>query len=131
MIQSIAFLKFLYGFGTYNNIKNIVKIVTLDDNFQSFDTNYCRIFQVYFYLNLFEPFYTNVVAERSTKKLDVKLIGELLNELSNTRTSQNERILDAFIMQHGLELHRDETNDQEEEKRDNSNEKLMINFVNV
>ena len=72
-----------------------------------------------------------MVAECSTKKLDVKLIGEPLNELYNTRTIQNERVLDAFIMQHGLEFDRDETNDQKEEKSDNSNEKLMINFVNV
>ena len=62
-------------------IKNIVKAVIVDDNLQSFDTNYCGIFQAYFYLNLFEPLNTSVVAERSTKKLEVKLIGELLNEL--------------------------------------------------
>ena len=78
---------------------------------------------MYFYLNLFEPLNTNAVAESSTKKLNVKLIGELLNELFNTRTCQNKGILDAFIMQHGLEFDRDETNDQEEEESNNSNEK--------
>ena len=63
-----------------------------------------------------------MVAERSTKKLEVKLIGELFNELFNTITPQNKRILDAFIMQDGLGFDRDETNGQEEES-DNSNEK--------
>ena len=95
----------------------------MDNNLQSFDTNYCGIFQAYFCLNLFELLNTSVVAERSTKKLDVKLIGELLNELFVTRTRQNERILDAFIMQHGLRFDRDEKNDQEEEESDHSNEK--------
>ena len=95
----------------------------MDDNLQSFDTDYCGIFQIYFYLNLIEPLNTSVVAESSTKKLNVKLIGELLNELFNARTRQNERILDDFIMQHGSEFDRDETNDQEEEESDNSNEK--------
>ena len=75
---------------------------------------------LFIYLNLFEPLNTKVVAESSTKKLD-NLIGELLNELFNTRTHQNKRILDAFIAQHGLEFDRDETNDQEEQN--NSNEK--------
>ena len=96
----------------------------MDDNLKSFDTDYRGIFKANFHLNLFEPLNTSVVAERSTKKLDVKLIGELLNELFNTRTRQNERILDAFIMQHGLEFDRDETNYQEEEQEsDNSNKK--------
>ena len=70
----------------------------MDDNLQSFDTDYCGLFQIYFYLNLFEPLNTSVAAESSTKKLDVKLIGELLNHLFKTRTRQNERILDAFII---------------------------------
>ena len=82
----------------------------------SFDTDYCGLFQIYFYLNLFEPRNASAVAESTTKKLDAKLIGELLSELFNTRTRQDERILDAFIMQHGLEFDRDETNDQEEER---------------
>ena len=73
----------------------------MDDNLQSFDTDYCGIFHACFYLNLFEALNTSVAAEHSTKKLSVKLIGELLNELFNTRTRQNERILDAFIMQYG------------------------------
>ena len=94
----------------------------MDNNLQSFDTYYCGIFQAYFYLNLFEPLNRSVVAERSTKKLEVKLIGELFNELFNTITPQNKRILDAFIMQDGLGFDRDETNGQEEES-DNSNEK--------
>ena len=97
----------------------------MDDNLQSFDTDYCGLFQIYFYLSLFEPLNTSVVAESSTKKLDVTLIGELLNGLFNTRARQNERILDVFIMQHGLEFDRDETNDQEKEESDNSNEKEM------
>ena len=117
------FFKFLYDFGTYKKIKNTVKVVTVDDNLQSFDTDYCVIFQIYFYLNLFEPLNTSVVAEISNKKLNVKLIGELINKLFNTSTCQNERISDTFIMQHRLEFDRDETNDQEEEESDNLNEK--------
>ena len=90
---------------------------------ESFDTDYCGISQAYFYINLFEPLNSSVVAKRSTKKLDVQLIGGLLNKLFNTRIRQNERILDAFIMLNGLKFDRDKTNDQEDEESNNSNEK--------
>ena len=46
----------------------------------------------------------SVVAESSSKKLNVKLIGEMLNETFNLNTRQNERILDAFILQHDIEF---------------------------
>ena len=59
------------------------------------------------------------------QKLNVKLIGELLNELLfNTRTRHNERILDAFIMQHDVEFDRDETSNQEEESKNSNTENL-------
>ena len=44
------FLKFLYDFGTYKKIKNMVKVVTVDENLQNFDrllwtlSNICLIF---------------------------------------------------------------------------------------
>ena len=117
------FLKFLYDFGKYKKIKNTVKVVTVDDNLQSFDTDYCRPSQMYFYLSLFEPLKGSVVAESSSKKLDVKLIEEMLNEIFNTNTRQNKRILDAFILQHDIEfdwedvpLSDDEMEEEEEEE---------------
>ena len=113
------FLKFLYEFGIYKKIKNTVKVVTVNDNLESFSTDYCGVFQLYFYLKLFEPPNTSIVSEKSTKKPDIKLIGELLNELFNTRTHQKKRILDAFILQQGFEF--DEISDQEKEERETKN----------
>ena len=46
----------------------------------------------------------SVVAESSSKNRDVKLIGEMLNEIFNLNTRQNERILVAFILQPDIEL---------------------------
>ena len=87
------FLKFFYEFGTYETIKNTVKVPTVVHC-----TDYYGVLQLYFYLNLFEPLNTSIVAKKSTKKLDVKLIGELLNEFFNTTTHQNERILDCMFL---------------------------------
>ena len=47
---------FLEQFDEYKRIGNNVKVVTVDDNLQSFQTNYCEIFQMYFYLYLFKIF---------------------------------------------------------------------------
>ena len=62
------FLKFLYNSGRNKKIQNTVKVVTVDDNLQSLEIDYCGPFQTYFYLNLFEPVKGSVVAEPSSKK---------------------------------------------------------------
>ena len=98
------FLKLFMRLVHIRKIKNTVEVVTVDDNLQSLSTDYCGVFQLYFYLNLFESLNTSIVAKKSTKKLDIKLIGELLQLLFNTGTHQNEGILDAFILQHGFEF---------------------------
>ena len=69
---------------------------------QSLDTDYCGPFQMYFYLNLFEPWETSVVARCTSKKLTVDLIGELLNEIFVIETKHNERMLDSFILQNDI-----------------------------
>ena len=92
------FFKFLYDFGKYKTIKNTMKVVMVDNNLQSFDTEYCSPFQMCFYFSLFELLKSSVVAESSSKKLNVKLIGEMLNEIFNINARQNERILDAFMV---------------------------------
>ena len=98
------FFKFLYDFGKYKKIKNTVKLVTVGGNLQSFDIDYRGPFQMYLYLSLFKPLKGSVVVESSSKKLSVKLIGEMLNEIFNTSTRQNERVRDAFILQHDIKF---------------------------
>ena len=81
-----------------------MKSVTGDDNVQTFDTDYCGPLRMYFYLRFFEPLKGSVVARGESKKLDVKLLEELLNKIFNTNTRQNKRILEAFILQHAIEF---------------------------
>lgn len=46
----------------------------------------------------------SVVAESSSKNLDVKLIGEMLNEIFKLNTRKNEKIIDTFILQNDTEF---------------------------
>ena len=108
------FFRFLYEFGKQKGVKNTVKVVTVDDNMQSLDKDYCGPFQMYFYLNLFEPLETSIVARSTSKKLTVNLIGELLNEIFVIETKHNERMLDSFILQNDIEFA--ESSDSEMDK---------------
>ena len=81
---------------------------------QSLDTDYCGPFQMYFYLNLFEPLETSVMARSTSKNLTVNLIGELLNEIFVIETKHNERMLDSFILQNDIEFA--ESSDSEMDK---------------
>ena len=57
-----------------------------------------------FYLNLFEPLETSVLARSASKKLTDDLIGELLSEMFVIETKHNERMLDSFILQNDIEF---------------------------
>ena len=63
------FFKYLYKFGKQKKVKNTVKVVTLDDNLQSFDTDYCGPFQMYFYFSLFNPLEGSVLTRDESKNL--------------------------------------------------------------
>ena len=58
------------------------------------------------FLQVTVRFKSSVTAKPSPKKLDVKLTGELLNEIWNTRTRQNERKLDTFMTYYDMEFDR-------------------------
>lgn len=62
---------------------------------------------------------SSVVAESSSKNRNVKLIGEMLNEIFNLNTRQNERILVAFILQPDIELDGVEEDLSENEMEEN------------
>ena len=84
------FLASLDQFSKHKRIGNNVKVVTLDDNLQSFQTDYCGVFQMKFYLDLFEPLQTSITARSNSKKLTVKPISNMLNEIFSLNTRHNE-----------------------------------------
>ena len=111
------FFAFLDQFGEYKRISNNVKVVTVDDNLQSFQTDYCRIFQMSFYLYLFYSLETSIIARSNSKKRTVELIGKMLNEIFSLNTRHNEIMLDAFILQNDIDFStsEDESSDNEME----------------
>ena len=98
------FFAFLDQFGKYKRTSNNVKVVTVDDNLQSFQTDYCRIFQTSFYLYLFYSLETSIIARSNSKKRTVELIGKMLNEIFSLNTRHNEIMLDAFVLQNDIDF---------------------------
>ena len=69
----------------------------VDDSLQHWETDTCGIFQLYFYTNLFLP---NVKSKiLNSKKLSMKTITTLLNELFTLDVSENERRMENFTEQ--------------------------------
>ena len=82
---------------------------------QELNSDYCGPFQLYFYYNLFEPYENSIVAHRKNKKLDYKLLQNLLNEMLTRNSVINKRIIDGFIMINKLGLDEDYSEMSEED----------------
>ena len=85
---------------------------------QSLDKDYCGPFQMYFYLNLFKPLETSIVARSTSKRLTIDLIGKLLNKISVIETKHNERMLDSFILQKDIEFADSSDSEMDEDNPD-------------
>ena len=81
-------LHLINEFGKLHNLKEEVRVRFVDDQLQKTETNTCRVFQLYFFVNLFNPDENSVVIEDKilTKK---KTIEKLLNEILSTNKEEN------------------------------------------
>ena len=87
-------LHLIYEYGRLHNIKDFVTIYSVDDQLQRIETDTCRIFQLYFYYNLFVPFENSSIVEDN--KLTWRTIEKLLNEIFSLDRDQNEQIVERF-----------------------------------
>ena len=90
------FFHTLNEFSKLHKLKK-VNVYMVDDSLQHLETGTCGIFQLYFYTNLFLP---NVKSKiLNNKKLTMKTITTLLNELFTLDVSENERRVENFAEQ--------------------------------
>ena len=69
-------------------MKNEVTVHFVDDQIQKTETDTCGIFQLYFYVNLFNPIENSQII--SDKTFTKKTIEKLLNEIFTTDKDENE-----------------------------------------
>ena len=82
----------MYEFGRLHEIKDLVTVHTVDDQLQKIGTDTCRIFQLYFYVNLFMPVEGSTIIK--DKKLTKTTLKKLLNEIVSLDRSKNKNLIE-------------------------------------
>ena len=67
----------------------------IDDQLQKTETDICGVFQLYFFVNLFNPDEKSAIIE--DKILTKKTIEKLLNEIFSSNKEESERKIEDFI----------------------------------
>ena len=88
-------LHLINEFGKLHNLKEEVRVHFVDDQLQKTETNTCGVFQLYFFVNLFNPDENSAIIE--DKILTKKTIENLLNEIFSTKKEENERKKEDLI----------------------------------
>ena len=85
-------LHLVYEFGRLHEIKDLVTVHAVDDQLQKIGTDTCRIFQLYFYVNLFMPVEGSTIIK--DKKLTKTTLKKLLNEIVSLDRSKNKNLIE-------------------------------------
>ena len=93
-------LHLIYEYGKSHNVKDTVKIHSVDDQLQKIETDTCGIFQLYFYYNLFVPYENSDVIE--DKLLSKGTVEKILNEIFSLDRNLNEKIIEKFAKEKNI-----------------------------
>ena len=97
-----ALLHFMNKFRKKHNLKNEVMVHFVDDQLQKTETDTCGIFQLYFYVNVFNPVeYSQIISDKTLMK---KTIEKLLNDILTTEKTENEGRIEAFIDENKIRM---------------------------
>ena len=93
-------LHLIYEYGKLHNVKDTVKIHSVDDQLQKIETGTCGIFQLYFYYNLFVPYENSDIIE--DKLLSKGTVEKILNEIFSLDRNLNEKIIEKFAKEKNI-----------------------------
>ena len=75
-------------------------LYAVDDHLQETTSDKCRIFQLYFYKNLFDPLEDSRIIEH--EKLTKQTIEKILNEIFSRDKDRNEEKMEDFREENNL-----------------------------
>ena len=87
-------LHVIYEYGRLHKINDTITVHSVDDQLQQIETDTCRMFQHYFYFNLFIPFENSSIVKDT--KLSKRTIEKLLNEIFSLDRDRNEEEVTKF-----------------------------------
>ena len=97
------FFRFIQAFGIKLKLRSFVNIWMVEDSLQDLESATCRIFEIYFYQNLFNPDEKSKIQDQT--KLTKKTIETLLNELfSLVDQTANEIKMEEYAEEIGVKI---------------------------
>ena len=87
-------LHLMYEFGKLHKINDVVTMHLVENQLQKIETDTCRIFQLYFYVNLFTPLENSSIA--NDKNLSKSTLEKLLNEIFYLDRDKDESLVEQF-----------------------------------
>ena len=95
------FFYFVQAFGIKLKLRSFVNTWMVEDRIQDLDSTTCRIFQLYFYENLFNPDENSKIQNET--KLKKTTVETLLNELFSHDDKENEIKMNEYADKLGVE----------------------------
>ena len=97
---TVGLLYLINKYGKKHRIRNEVIVHLVDDQLQMIKKDTCGMYQIYFYVNLFNLLDSSSIL--SKKNLDKKTIEKLLNEILSTDRQENESRIKAFAQENDI-----------------------------
>ena len=87
-------LHLMYEFGKLHKINDVVTMHLVENQLQKIETDTCRIFQLYFYVNLFTPLENSSIV--NDKNLSKSTLEKLLNKIFYLDRDKDESLVEQF-----------------------------------
>ena len=87
--------------GEKYRLKNDVIVYLADDQLQMIEKDTCGMYQIYFYVNLFNPLENSSII--SKKSLNKQTIEKLLDEILSTDREENENRIEQFVKENNIQ----------------------------
>ena len=82
-------------------LENVVIVYLADDQLQMIEKDTCGMYQIYFYVNLFNPLENSSII--SKKSLNKQTIEKLLDEILSTDRQENENRIEQFVKENNIQ----------------------------
>ena len=87
-------------YGKKHRLRNEFIVHLVDDQLQMIEKDKCGMYQIYFYINLFNPLdKSSILSEKNLNKITIE---KLLNETLSTDRKKNEIRIEAFTQENNI-----------------------------
>ena len=97
---TVDLMHLINEYGRKHDLRSEVVIHLADDHLQMIEMETCGIYQIYFYVNLFNPLENSSIL--SEKTLSRKTIEKLLKEILSTDKQENEYRTEIFVHKNNI-----------------------------